>query len=347
MSKKLAELQRRRRDYAEDLCARDKGDKGKRIAASRKLFKTQLATADLHCHSLHSDGLSSVAENAARAKLVGIDLLFATDHGTIKQKRDTDKIANATWGEESHAGGFDMGLLQPVKAHKYRADQDTTEGFAEGRSLAPFVWAAHPTGFSQPNKVWTKRIFNGLSSIDNLAMEVLNGFDGTRSYFRTGRWAVPMMERLLCAGRTVTPVGTSDSHFLLEIGNSFTGVIGATKSPASIIKGLQAGRCFATEAPLLELKCNGKPMGSKLRPKRGAALKLRLRAADSFGLNTVRLISNGKVLNEIDAKGAKLVDETFTRKATGGRTYFRLECTANDDLRAFSAPIYVNWQNWA
>ncbi|MHC4986300.1 MAG: CehA/McbA family metallohydrolase domain-containing protein, partial [Planctomycetota bacterium] len=122
-----------------------------------------------------------------------------------------------------------------------------------------------------------------------------------------------------------------------------TGVLGATKSPGSIIKGLQAGRCFASEAPLLELKCNGKPMGSKLRPKRGAVLKLRLRAADSFGLNTVRLISGGEVIKEIHAKGAQLVDETLTRKATGGRTYFRLECAANDDLRAFSAPIYVNW----
>jgi len=343
VSKKLQELTCRRREHAEHINARDKADKGKRIAASRRLFKTQFATADLHCHSLYSDGQSSVAENAARAKLSGVDLLFATDHGTIKQKRDTDKISNATWGEESHAGGFDMGLLQPVKPHKYRVDQSAAAGFAEGRTLAPFVWAAHPTGFSVPNKTWAKRMFDGLKTIDNLAMEVLNGFDGTRSYFRTGVGAVPMMERLLCAGYAVTPIGSSDAHFLMEVGNSWTGVLGATKGPGSIIKGLQEGRCFASEAPLLELKCNGKPMGSKLRPKRGAALKLRFRAADSFGLNTVRLISGGKVLKELHAKGAQVVDEPLPRKAASGRTYFRLECTANDDLRAFSAPIYVNW----
>ena len=343
MSKKLNELMLRRRETVENIIGRDKEAKGKRIAASRKLFKSTLATADLHCHSLHSDGQSSVAENAARAKLSGVDLLFATDHGTIKQKRDTDKIAGATWGEESHAGGFDMGLLQPIKAHKYQVDQNAADGFAEGRSLAPFVWAAHPVGFSDPSKVWFKRMFAGLMTIDNLAMEVLNGFHGTRSYFRTGIGGRRMMDALLCAGHSVTPIGSSDAHYLMEVGNSWTGVLGATKSPGSIIKGLQEGRCFASEAPVLELKCNGKPMGSKLRPKRGAALKLRFRAADSFGLNTVRLISDGKVLKEIEAKGAQLVDEALTRKATGGRTYFRLECTANDDLRAFSAPIYVNW----
>jgi len=342
-SAKLSALQRRRRDYLEHLTARDKAEKGKRLAASRKLFGRKLATADLHCHSMHSDGQSSVAENARRAKLVGIDMLFATDHGTIKQKRDTGRIANATWGEESHAGGFDMGLLQPKRAHKYKPDQNAAVGFAEGRSLAPFVWAAHPVGFGPVNKTWSKKAFDGLCTIDDLAMEVLNGFDATRSYFRTGVWGARMMEALLQAGKSVTPVGTSDAHLLVEIGNSFTGVIGATKRPASIIKGLQEGRCFATEAPLVELTCNGKLMGSKLRPRRGSALKLRFRAADSFGLASVRVICDGKVVKEVNANGAPLVTGTVTRKPGSKRTYFRLEATAADDLRAFSAPIYVNW----
>ena len=343
MAKSLKQLQQQRRSYLEELTGRDKRDKGLRIAASRKLFKTTLATADLHSHSKYSDGQSSVAENAARAKLVGVDLLFATDHGRITQKRDTAKLPNATWGEESHAGGFDMGLLQPKRAHKYSPSQTAADGFAQGRTLAPFVWAAHPMGFSAVGKKRFKIAFDRLMTIDNLAMEVLNGFNAMRSYFRTGIWGVRMMEALLCAGRSVTPVGTSDAHFLVEIGNSWTGVLGATKSPASIIKGLQEGRCFASEAPLLELRCNGRPMGSKLKPKKGSALKLRFRAADSFGLNSVRLISDGKVIKEVHSKGAQLVEDTLTRKAAGKRTYFRLECTANDDLRAFSAPIYVNW----
>jgi len=344
MAKSLKELQEQRRAYLEQLTGRDKRDKGLRIAASRKLFKTKLATADLHSHSKYSDGQSSVEENAERAKLVGIDMLFATDHGTIIQKRDVAKLPGATWGEESHCGGFDMGLLQPRKVHKYMLNEPAAEGFAKGRALAPFVWAAHPVGFSGVNKAWFKISFEKLCTIDDLAMEVLNGFDATRSYYRTGVDGVRMMDALLCAGRTVTPVGVSDAHFLVEIGNSFTGVIGATKSAASIIKGLQEGRCFATEGPLVELSCNGKLMGSKVRAKKGTGLKLRLRAADSFGLNTVRLVSDGKAINEIHAKGAKLVDETLVRKATAKRTYFRVEATAGDDLRAFSAAVYVNWE---
>ena len=341
MAKSLKELQRQRRDYLEQLTGRDKRDMGLRIAASRRLFKTRLAIADLHSHSKYSDGQSSVAENAARAKLVGIDLLFATDHGQITQKRDTDKLPNATWGEESHSGGFDMGLLQPKRAHKYMFKEPAADGFAKGRELSPFVWAAHPMGFSGVDKRRFKIAFDRLMTIDNLAMEVLNGFDSMRSYYRTGVWGVKMMDALLCAGRTVTPLGVSDAHFLVEIGNSWTGVIGATKSPGSIIKGLQEGRCFASESPLLELIANGKLMGSTLRPRKGGAVKLRFRAADSFGLASVRLISGGKVIKEIDAKGAPLVEGALSRKATGRPAYYRLECTANDDRRAFSAPVYV------
>jgi len=329
VSKKLKELQRRRRDYLEHLTGRDKGEMGKRIAASRKLFKTRLATADLHSHSLYSDGQSSVKENAERAKLAGIDLLFATDHGTIKQKKDTLKLSNCTWGEESHSGGFDMGLLQPRRAHKYNFDRSAADGFEEGRKLSPFVWAAHPVGFSGLNDKWFKIGFDKLCTIDDLAMEVLNGFDATRSYYRTGVEGVRMMDALLCAGRTVTPVGVSDAHFLVEIGNSWTGVIGATKSPASVIKGLREGRCFASEAPLVELRCNGKLMGTSLKPKTGSSLKVRFRAADSFGLASVSVVSDGKVIKEIHARGESLVEGTLSRKANGKRTYFRLEATAS------------------
>jgi len=341
MAKSLKELQRQRRDYLEQLTGRDKRDMGLRIAASRTLFKTRLAIADLHSHSRYSDGQSSVAENAARAKLVGIDLLFATDHGQITQKRDTDKLPNATWGEESHSGGFDMGLLQPTRAHKYMFKEPAAEGFAKGRELSPFVWAAHPMGFSGVNKKSFKIAFDRLMTIDNLAMEVLNGFDSMRSYYRTGVWGVKMMDALLCAGRTVTPVGVSDAHFLVEIGNSWTGVLGATKSPASIIKGLQEGRCFASESPLLELTANGKPMGTTLRLRKGRAVKFRFRAADSFGLASLRIVSGGKVIKEIYTKGAPLVEGTLTRKVGAKPAYYRLECTANDDRRAFGAPIYV------
>ncbi len=340
MANSLKQLQQSRREHLERLTGNDKRDLGKRIAASRKLFKTKLATADLHSHSKYSDGQSSVAENAARAKLVGIDLLFATDHGRITQKRDTDKLPGATWGEESHSGGFDMGLLQPKRAHKYMFKEPAAEGFAKGRELSPFVWAAHPVGFGPCTKKAFKIGFDCLMTIDNVAMEVLNGFNTMRSYPSTGVFGVKMMDALLCAGRTVTPLGVSDAHFLVEIGNSWTGIIGATKSPASIIKGLQEGRCFASEAPLLELTANGKPMGSTLKAKKGGSVKLKFRAADSFGLQSVRLISGGKVIKEIFAKGATLVEGTLSRKAVKG-THYRLECTANDDRRAFGSAIYV------
>jgi 3',5'-nucleoside bisphosphate phosphatase len=40
-------------------------------------------TADLHTHSVHSDGMTTPSENAALAKREGVDVLALTDHDTV------------------------------------------------------------------------------------------------------------------------------------------------------------------------------------------------------------------------------------------------------------------------
>jgi len=335
-------LQQRRQASVENLTARYKRRMGERLAASRKLFKKRVVAVDPHTHSIYSDGQSTVAENAERAKLVGVDLIFASDHGTIRQKRSAAPLSNATWGEESDSAGFHLGLLRPTKPHRSRPAETLTDGLARARKLTDFVWLAHPVGFSGLTPKYRGLILKAVAPLDEVAMEVLNGFAVIdRAHYRTGLWGVWMMDRLLCAGKKVTPLGSSDCHWMVEIGNAWTGVLGATRSPASVIKTLRAGRCFASEAPLLDLSINGKPMGSTLKPKKGAALTLRFRAADSAGLAWVRVISGGKILKEIYAKGQPVVSGTLSRKATGKPAHYRVECAGTDDRRAFSAPVYV------
>jgi hypothetical protein len=337
----------RRREHIEALATVFKAEMGQRLIASKKLFAkafgTRIVAADLHSHSEHTDGASTIAENAERARLVGLDMIFATDHFILKQKRQALAQKGMSWGIEGGNWTSHIGLLHATRpAPSIEQGVSLADSVARLRTNAPFVWVTHPSGFGPVSKAWHKKFMDLLIDVDDLAMEILNGFDSlTRSYERTGRWNVKLMDDLLIAGRTVTAIGSSDVHYLVEIGNSWTGVVGATKSPASIIKGLQAGNCFASEAPLLDLSVNGKPMGSTLRPRKGTSLKLRVRAADSLGVALVRVISEGKVIKEFDAKRQDTFEGTLTRKATGKPTAYRVEVIAIDNRWAFSTPVYI------
>ncbi len=312
-----------------------------RLAETRRLFKKRVHLADLHTHSNYSDGSSTVAENSERAMLVGLDFMFATDHSCIRQKRCVRNLPLASWGQESSAGRYHAGLL-----HASRVHQPTGEGvaadIAAARKIAPFVWIAHAAGFSDISAAQVDQIVEELGTVDDLAMEVLNGYNAVdRCFHRSGKGAVKAWDKLLCAGKKFTPVGASDTHSILELGNAWTGVFAPQCTAESIIKTLNAGRCFSSEASLLDFSCNGKPMGSSIRPRGGSPLKFSFRVADSAGLASVRIVSQGRVVKTLDARGSTLVNSTLTRKAGRKRTYYRLESTAIDDRRAFSAPIYV------
>ena len=314
-----------------------------RLDRSRKLFGTRVYAVDPHSHSNFSDGSSTVAENCERAQLAGLDFLFASDHGQIRQKRSALSCPHASWAEESSAGGYHIGLLQPKRTHHARQGESAAAGIDRARKVSPFVWAAHPAGFSKPSPERMAKLAADLGAVDNPAMEVLNGFNVIdRAYYRTGRWGAELFDRLLCAGKHVTPVGASDTHTMVEIGNAWTGVFASRRAALPIIKALTAGYCFASESSLVHLACNGKPMGSTLRKKKGSALTLRFRVADSAGIAWVRIVSQGRVIKEWDAKGKTLLTGTLARKASARPTYYRLESAATDDRRAFSSPIYVS-----
>ena len=313
-----------------------------RLKRTRKLFGTRVCAVDLHSHSNFSDGASTVEENCERAKLAGIDFLFATDHGQIRQKRPALKCRWASWGEESRADSNHIGMLHPRQVHDVVEGETVAVGIERARRLAPFVWAAHPAGFSKPSPKQMAKWAADLSAVDNLAMEVLNGFAvSDRAYHRTGPWGVELLDRLLCAGRHVTPLGVSDTHVMVEIGNSWTGVFASRCAAPSIIKALAAGCCFASESSLVHLACNGKAMGSTLKKRNGSALTLRFRVADSAGIAWVRIVSRGRVIKTWDAKGKTVLDGTLGRKASAKPTYYRLESAATDNRRAFSSPLYI------
>jgi hypothetical protein len=339
---KRQDLETRQARTALGVCMYQKSEVGKRLDATRKLFGRKVLAVDPHSHSIHSDGCTTVDDNYENAiRRARLDFLFCTDHSTTKQKRSTKKLPYAEAGMESHSGGYHVGLIGLSGRHVPR--EKLEDGMESARRVADFAWVAHPVGFNLAvTDEIVERAFVDLYPVRNVAFEVLNGFAWFgRAYPQTGKGGTALLDRLLCAGKRVTPVGASDAHGPLEIGNAWTGVFAPHRSAASIIKALNAGHCFASELPLLDFSCNGKPMGSDVDTPKGSRLTFRIRAADAGGLAWVRIISGGRALKEYRVREKPVFEAELTKTASSRPAYYRVEVVAVDDRRACSAPVYV------
>ena len=342
------QLGQMRFDRLVERIGRYKADLASRLAATRKLFGRKVFAVDIHTHSNYSDGRGTVAQNHACMRNAGLDFIFATDHSSLGQKRVVRRWPDASWGQEpvprDGTGRHFMhhiGLLCGSRRFRPRADSAAAD-FARARRIAPFVWVPHPVGWYPANWYGLDKVEALWTLGDAFAMEVMNGAHKVvRAYDAFDRKAVAVWDRLLCDGKKVTALGASDAHVPDEIGSVWTGVYAARRTATSIIKALNQGHCFASEASLMDFACDSRFMGTTVRKKNGAKLALKWRVVDSAGIASVRIISQGRVLREIHTRGRTVVEDRWTRKVGNKPVYYRLESTASDDRRAFSTPVYV------
>ncbi|MCD6365163.1 MAG: CehA/McbA family metallohydrolase [Planctomycetes bacterium] len=318
-----------------------KRDLALRLSETKKLFGRKVYAVDPHTHSNYSDGRGTVDENTDCFHNAGLDFYFATDHNSLKQKKVVRKWSDVSWGQEPGGDGHHIGLLCGTRLFKPRRDNIAAD-FARAKEIAPFAWIPHPIGWYPVRWYDDERIESLWTLGDEFAIEVMNGANKVfRAYDAFDAKAVTVWDRLLCDGRKVTALGASDAHCPDDIGSAWTGIFAAKRTAPSLIKALNAGRCFASESALIDFTCNGRPIGSTLTKRKGAKLDLRFRVADAGGLASVSIVSQGKVIKKIAAAGKTLVDASLTRKAPAGAAYYRVESVSSDDRRAFSTPIYV------
>lgn len=173
-------------------------------------------------------------------------------------------------------------------------------------------------------------------------MEVINGANKiVNAYDAFDAKAVEVWDKLLCDGKRITALGGSDAHIPEDIGSAWTGVSPDRLEAASIISSLQQGCCFASEAALIDFSCNGMPMSSEIRIRKNTKITLAFKIADSAGIASVSIVSNGKTLKNIDAGNKTLVKGSIIDFPLKANTYYRLESASSDGRRAFSTPIYV------
>jgi len=318
-----------------------KRDAATRLAETRKLFGRSVCLVDIHTHSLHSDGLGTVAENAERVRDFGLDFFFATDHASLRQKQAVKGLDHAGWGQEPGVGHQHIGLLANTRLFRPRLDSIGAD-FQRARRLAPFVWIPHPTGW-YPTTRYTPEQIESLRQLGPaFAMEIINGAcQSVQAYDVTDQQAGLVWDRLLGDGIKITAVAGSDAHNPFDIGTTWTGVFASRRSSPAIIQALNRGLCFASESTLLNFSCNGKPMGTTLRTRPKATLSFHFRVADAGGIASIRIISQGRVLKNIRGESLKVIEGRLTQRAPVSPAYYRLETTASDERRAFSTPIYI------
>lgn len=310
-----------------------------RSKATRKLVSFRYVSGDVHTHSRYSDGSGTVTENWDIAKSRGLDFMFATDHGTIRQKIECGNQKGLWWGQEPGTQHHHVGILDnPVK---FAPSMDFRKDVERLRKAGWFFYVAHPSGWMP--QTWMPE--EALAALEDLggefAIEAYNGYSHIQPYWTEWQEAnMQIWDRLLCKGLRVIGLGASDAHASTGVGCMWTGVPQCRLSKANVIKAMRSGRVFASMGPAIDLSAGKTPMGGTASPRAGK-LRMKFEVADAYGLNWARVIVNGRVTKRFEYRGAPHAVEELTVRTGGKPSYVRVECAANDDRRACTNPIYL------
>jgi len=290
--------------------------------------------ADLHCHSLYSDGDSWPWDLLAAASAAGLDVLAITDHN------------GAHGGLPAWAAGISAPLLVPgVEVTTYGGhwnawggagwydfreptDEATQRAMDQARADGAFVSVNHPKPLGPD---WG---FPGVTGFDGL--EVWNGPWAGMNRVALDRW-----DALLRAGEHVIAVGGSDTHQLThrsekafppKLGEPTTWLgldPGEPPTVAAVLAALRAGRCFVAVSP----------SGPELyvAPDPGGTAGVRVRIVGAPGADLQLLGQTGEP-ETISIDGP---DVTVTRHIPPDSAYLRAEVvTDHGDALAISNPVW-------
>jgi hypothetical protein len=175
-------------------------------------------------------------------------------------------------------------------------------------------------------------------------LDALNVFDGSR----TGKYE-DNYYRYLNIGLRL-PISTGTDWFMYDQSRVYAEVPGKLTIPAWL-KAVKAGRCQATNGPLLTLQVDGKSPGDVIDLKEPKTLKITASAVARNPLQRLQLICNGRVIN---TQGPSPKDPGRIRLEHNvlidGPGWFALRIdgdTKNEfdkTLFAHTSPVYVNFK---
>ena len=332
-------LAQRREEYPRRVITFWKNTMRDRIARSMELVDFRPFRGDFHIHSTYSDGVGTVEENVEYGKAIGLDFMFITDHGTIRQKVNCKKYDDVWWGQEPGTQYHHLGILGLDR--KYTPKRDLAYDYHRVRELGGYSFIPHPTGWF-PSTRYTDEQKDALDLLgEEFAIEIINGANQVFDcYDVTDEMAIELWDRHLCGGKRVTGVGCTDAHLPHAVGDVWTGVLCDAPTKECVLDALKGGHCFTSDAPLVRIEVDGVGMGDTLRRSEGS-VTLTFVCADSLGIGDIRVVKDGRTLQQINGEGRTKVEGEIADRFEGERSYYRLECLARDRRRAYTNPVYV------
>jgi len=339
---RLKQIAQRRETYTTRVFMLWKDVMRERVEHTSKLVSFKVYRGDLHYHSTYSDGVATVHETKEWIDRAGLDFFFVTDHGTVNQKRGCQKYENLWWGQEPGTQYHHLGILGLDR--KYAPKRDLAYDYQKVKELGGYPFIPHPAGWF-PTTRYSDEQKDALNLLgDEFAIEIINGANQVFDCFDiTDEMSIELWDKHLCQGKRVTGLGNTDAHLPQGIGDVWTGVFCEPLTKENVIDALWKGHCFASDAPLMNVTLNGAQMGDVVYLPAGGTAALHYECADSRGLSEVRIIKDGQCIENISPISNVKAEDTIEIRFDGGKSYYRIECFALDQRRAYSNPIYV-WE---
>jgi hypothetical protein len=207
--------------------------------------------ADLHCHTLYSDGDSWPVEMLHAAAEAGLDVLGVTDHNNaahhaeyLAAARDLAGAPLVLPGIEVTTYGGHWNAWGVSRWFEYRdpTSEATMRAMAEAAEAGATVSVCHPRPYGPP---WQYPEVRGYHAIE--------AWNGPWAMLNTE--ALAFWEAHLRRGERVAAVGGSDTHFLRRphhavLGGPTTWVDArGARDVAAVLDGLRSGRSFLSATP--------------------------------------------------------------------------------------------------
>jgi len=323
---------------------------------------------DLHSHSTHSDGTSSVYDVINNAENKGFTFYVLTDH---------DNIYTPTAGVLPHWS--DTAYHSNKMILMYGVEWTTDNGHACIWNNDPFQYDSIFLANTLNNPSLASKIVesqNGLFSINHSlnqallwqydydfkfnCIEILNG---PISYLLSNNDNVitDVWEPLLLAGRRITAVGGSDMHHLNDwmtmfypnLGSPTTYVFSQQHNSDGILDGIRKGHVCVSNSPsephlefFADLSQNDSfdfMMGDQINDT-NAIVKFKVNLIDAIGDYTFRVIKNGiQLYSEAMPISTSAPSVVFSDIPTQ-RSYYRIELLSNNKPVAWTNPIYFGYE---
>ncbi len=174
-------------------------------------------------------------------------------------------------------------------------------------------------------------------------LDAINFFDGSR----TGSYEENYYRYLNIGLRM--PASTGTDWFMYDFSRVYAKVVGKL-TISSWLDAVKAGRCIATNGPMLTLDVNGKTIGDVLDLREPTSVTIRARAIGRHPLTRLELIQNGRVVKvkPTDASKPGVVELSHTVRLQEPAWFaVRIQADAKNELGrtpyGHTSPVYVNY----